>query len=80
MTEELLAQLERLEILVGRASKQHRGALQENSQLHGLVTAMESDQKKASKLLNEHEKMLVDRERMRKRIAELLEQFEKLRI
>ncbi len=60
--------------------KRHRVYKEENSQLHGLVTAMEIDHKKASRQILEHERLLKDRERIKEKVTGLLEKFEKLKV
>ncbi|MEK7287746.1 MAG: hypothetical protein AAB091_04225 [Elusimicrobiota bacterium] len=69
-----------VESLLRELAKRHKSAYQETSQLHSLVAAMESDYKKASRLLNEHEKMLKERERAKDKIGALLVKLEELRI
>lgn len=80
MREELTESLNRLEILLKQLSKKYKDHSEENAQLHGLVSAMETDTKKAGRLINEHERAIREKERVREKIAELLEKFENLRI
>ena len=80
MDEELLGDLARIENLLGELIKRYKTADSENTQLHSMVTAMESDHKKANRFLSEHEKILKDREKLKGKITELLQKFDKLRV
>ncbi|MBI4667881.1 MAG: hypothetical protein HY747_01650 [Elusimicrobia bacterium] len=60
--------------------KEHKALRQDNAQLHSLVVAMESDHKKASHLINEHEKLGKDRDRVRQKIGEIIGKLDKLKI
>lgn len=74
---EIVDTFNQLEILFKDMAKKYKLHREENVQLHGLVTAMEGDHKKASRLLTEHERMIKERERMRSKLEELLQKFEK---
>lgn len=80
MDEMLAENLTKIATLVKELVKNYKNTKEENSQLHSLVAAMETDYKKAGRLLNEHEKLLKDRDRLKTKITELLEKFDKLRI
>ncbi|MBI2070075.1 MAG: hypothetical protein HYT79_05675 [Elusimicrobia bacterium] len=80
MEQELIEDLDSSLSMLQELSKRHKAFREQNIQLNSLVAAMESDQKKASRLLNDFEKMQKDRERMREKITELLDRLERLRI
>ena len=80
MNEDLWECFDQLESLVRDLAKQFRDIGLENKQLHGLVSAMEADNKKAVRLIMEHEKLLGARERAKEKISELIEKFDRLRI
>lgn len=73
-------ELDAIDSLLKELTRRYKAGRQETAQLHSLVGAMEADYKKASRLLNEHEKMAKDKERARAKINDLLEKLNALRI
>ncbi|MBI4064242.1 MAG: hypothetical protein HY401_08085 [Elusimicrobia bacterium] len=80
MTEELIQEFDETLARLRDFAKRYKETREEGEKLQSLVAAIQADQKKALRLINEYEKMEKDREKVKEKTSQLLEKLERLRI
>ncbi|MBI4370305.1 MAG: hypothetical protein HY547_08770 [Elusimicrobia bacterium] len=80
MDDDTRQELETIGALIQELAKRHGQAREETRHLQSLVTAMDQDHQRATKINSEFEKMTRERERLREKIAGMVEKLEELKI